>query len=143
MTLVSVEIAEHLSRRQKELKRGFSAPLNAERNGGTHILNIYGKRRFMVLYVQDVENTSRLMGITTENIAATLVTSTLVSKAVMLVNNKDFEAERKYQVCLSFAKRLLANGSISQEEFTQIDTILLKKYQPLLSVLLSGNDLIN
>ena len=40
------------------------------------------------------------------------------------------------------AKAMLEKGIISQEEFTKIGTILLEKYKPTLSTLLSGKPLI-
>lgn len=39
-------------------------------------------------------------------------------------------------------KAMLKKGIISEEEFTKIDTMLLEKYKPTLSTLLSGNPLI-
>ena len=58
------------------------------------------------------------------------------------MNEAEFHAEKMYLLCLGAAKEILKRGIISEEEFTQIDTILLEKYKPTLSTLLSGKDLI-
>lgn len=58
------------------------------------------------------------------------------------MNETEFHAEKMYLLCLGAAKEMLKRGIISEEEFTQIDTILLEKYKPTLSTLLSGKDLI-
>lgn len=58
------------------------------------------------------------------------------------MNEAEFHAEKMYLLCLGAAKEMLKRGIISEEEFTQIDTILLEKYKPTLSTLLSGKDLI-
>lgn len=52
-----------------------------------------------------------------------------------------WDDKRMYQMSVSIAKSMLEKGIISEEEFTQIDTILLKKYRPILGTLLSGNPL--
>lgn len=59
------------------------------------------------------------------------------------MSEQDFEAEKKYQTALSLAKSMLKSGIISENEFTQIDTMLINKYRPILSMLLLGKDLIN
>jgi len=59
-----------------------------------------------------------------------------------MMDKEQFRAERLYQISLSIAKSMLEKGTISEEEYTQIDTILLKKYRPILGTLLSGNPLI-
>ena len=58
------------------------------------------------------------------------------------MDKEQFRAERLYQISLSIAKSMLEKGTISEEEYTQIDTILLEKYRPILGTLLSGNPLI-
>jgi len=58
------------------------------------------------------------------------------------MNEEEFRAEKIYLLCLGTAREMLKRGIISEEEFTQIDTILLEKYKPTLSTLLSGKDLI-
>ena len=51
-------------------------------------------------------------------------------------------AEKMYLLCIGTAKEMLKKGVISEEEYAKIDTILLEKYKPTLSTLLSGKDLI-
>lgn len=53
------------------------------------------------------------------------------------MNNEQFELEKKYQASILCFKQMLENGKITQEEYQQIDTILLKKYRPLLGSLCS------
>ena len=79
------------------------------------------------------------MEITTENIVHALVMLPTGSKAVCQVT--EFESEKKYQVTHSIAKMLLEGAIIDEEEYMKIDTILLAKYHPFLSTLLSGKTL--
>lgn len=58
------------------------------------------------------------------------------------MNEAEFHAEKMYLLCLGTAKAMLKKGVISEEDFTKIDTMLLKKYKPTLSTLLSGKPLI-
>jgi len=58
------------------------------------------------------------------------------------MDKEEFRAERLYRMSLSVAKSMLKKGLISKEEFSEIDTILLKKYRPTLGTLLSGKPLI-
>lgn len=58
------------------------------------------------------------------------------------MSEAEFHVEKMYLLCLGTAKAMLKKGIISEEEFTKIDTMLLKKYKPTLSTLLSGKPLI-
>lgn len=58
------------------------------------------------------------------------------------MNEAEFHAEKMYLLCLGTAKTMLKKGVTSEEEFTKIDTMLLEKYKPTLSTLLSGKPLI-
>lgn len=69
------------------------------------------------------------------------VISPIVSE-VERMSEEEFRAEKMYLLCLGTAKTMLEKGVISEEEFTKIDTMLLEKYKPTLSTLLSGNPLI-
>lgn len=42
-----------------------------------------------------------------------------------------------YHMALSMAKTMLERGLLSQEEYAEMDTILLKKYRPYLGSLFS------
>ena len=44
-----------------------------------------------------------------------------------------------YYMALSMAKTMLEKGLLSPEEYAEIDTILLQKYQPYLGSLFSEN----
>lgn len=57
------------------------------------------------------------------------------------MDKEQFRAEHLYQMSLSVAKSMLEKGVISEKEFSEIDTILLKKYRPTLGTLLSGKPL--
>lgn len=58
------------------------------------------------------------------------------------MSDEEFRVEKMYLLCLGTAREMLKRGIISEDEFTKIDTMLLKKYKPTLSTLLSGKDLI-
>lgn len=81
------------------------------------------------------------MEIPSGNTAPTSVISETVSKAVKRMDKEQFRAERLYQMSISVAKSMLEKGVISEKEFSEIDTILLKKYRPPLGTLLSGKPL--
>jgi len=57
------------------------------------------------------------------------------------MSREEFRAERLYLMSLFVAKSMLKKGIISEGEFKQVDTILLKKYRPALGTLLSGKPL--
>lgn len=53
----------------------------------------------------------------------------------------EFESELMYCMSLSVAKSMLKKGLVTEDEYRQIDTILIKKHRPLLGTLLSENPL--
>ena len=53
------------------------------------------------------------------------------------VNSVDFQNEMMYQTTMSLARKMLREGLISEEEYRQIDTIFLEKYQPVFGTLFS------
>ena len=57
------------------------------------------------------------------------------------MDKEQFRAEKLYQMSLSIAESMFKKGILSKEEFTEIDTILLKKYRPILGTLLAGKPL--
>lgn len=81
------------------------------------------------------------MVIHTGNIALMNAMPEAVSKAVMVMDEKQFRAEKMYRISLSVAKSMLEKGVISKEEYSEIDTILLEKYRPTLGTLLAGKPL--
>ena len=63
-------------------------------------------------------------------------------KAADKMEREQFRAERLYLMSLSVAKSMLDKGIISRDEYSEIDTILLKQYRPPLATLLAGKRLI-
>lgn len=57
------------------------------------------------------------------------------------MDKKQFRAEKLYRISLSVTKVMLEKGVISKEEYSEIDTILLEKYRPILGTLLAGKPL--
>lgn len=57
------------------------------------------------------------------------------------MSREQFKAERLYLVSRSVAKSMLREGIISEEEYEEIDIILLEKYRPVLGTLLAGRPL--
>ena len=54
------------------------------------------------------------------------------------MSEEQFRNEKLYQVTMHMARRMLSQGLISEEEYRQIDTIFLEKYQPVFGTLFSG-----
>ena len=61
---------------------------------------------------------------------------------MVMMDKEEFQAEKMYQMGLYIAKAMLKEGLITEEEFSEIDTILLDLYRPVLSTLLAGKPLI-
>ena len=59
-----------------------------------------------------------------------------------MITQKEFNAERRYQTAIIFAKKMLDEGIINHKDYAEIDTKLLEKYRPTMSTLLSGKPLI-
>ena len=51
------------------------------------------------------------------------------------MNEKQFEAEMNYQAAIEIADSFRKRGLLTEEEYHQIDTILLQKYRPTLGSL--------
>ena len=56
---------------------------------------------------------------------------------VAMVSKDDFRNEKLYQATMGMARKMLSEGLISEEEYRQIDTIFLAKYQPVFGTLFS------
>ena len=69
-----------------------------------------------------------------ENIVLGLVSLMLVER-VMAMDKEKFDAILLYKTTMAMAKTMLKNGLISAEEYTEIDTIIAKKYELDLSVI--------
>ena len=71
-----------------------------------------------------------------ENTVPTSATSDIGSEADSMSRN-DFQKEKLYQATMSMARKMLHDGLISEEEYRQVDTIFLEKYQPGFGTLFS------
>lgn len=60
---------------------------------------------------------------------------------ISYMSKGEFESELMYCMSLSVAKSMLKKGLVTEVEYRQIDTILIKKHRPLLGTLLSENPL--
>lgn len=55
------------------------------------------------------------------------------------MRKEQYRADMLYQVSLSVAKSMRAKGFITADEYAEIDSMLLAKYQPYLGRLISEN----
>ncbi|MCD7805640.1 MAG: hypothetical protein LUH03_10970 [Oscillospiraceae bacterium] len=55
------------------------------------------------------------------------------------MTKEQFKEEKNYQASKMCFRQMLEKGIITQEEYKQIGTILLEKYQPILGSLFFGN----
>ena len=53
------------------------------------------------------------------------------------MSKEEMRNEKLYQTTMHMVKKLLENGTITAEEYRQIDTIFLEKYHPIFGALLS------
>lgn len=75
--------------------------------------------------------------ISEESIAAMRAILQTVSKVVTVVSKDEFRNEKLYQTTMHIVRKMLEDGIISEEEYRQIDTIFLEKYQPVFGTLFS------
>lgn len=57
------------------------------------------------------------------------------------MTKEQFKEEKNYQASKMCFRQMLEKGVITQEEYKQIDTILIEKYQPFLGSLFFENHL--
>lgn len=81
------------------------------------------------------------MAIQKENTVPMAATLQTASKAVIAVNEEQFEREKLYQASMSMFRVMRENGLITEEQYALIDTKMLQKYQPLLGTLFAANPL--
>lgn len=79
------------------------------------------------------------IGVSIGSIAPMPVMSRNGFKAVVSVRKEQYRADMLYQVSLTVAKTMRAKGLITADEYAEIDTVLLAKYQPYLGRLISEN----
>ena len=77
------------------------------------------------------------MEMRTENTAPMSATSQTASKAVMAVNEDQFEREKLYQATMNMFQAMLKDGLITEEQYSIIDTKMREKYQPIFGTLFS------
>ena len=69
----------------------------------------------------------------TANIAdASVISGTGLETAM---SKEEFRNEKLYQTTMHLARKMLSDGLISEDEYRQIDTIFLDKYQPVFGTL--------
>lgn len=73
----------------------------------------------------------------TANTALTPVTSQTGLKAVIPMNDEQFEREKLYQASMEMFRKMLDQGLITEEEYEVIDTKMNEKYRPIIGTLLS------
>lgn len=76
------------------------------------------------------------MVIAAGNIAAMNVIS-LTGLEVAAMSKEEFRNEKLYQTTMHLVRKMLSEGIISEDEYRQIDTIFLEKYQPVFGTLFS------
>ena len=55
------------------------------------------------------------------------------------MTTEEYRNDMLYHAALSIGKTMLEKGLISEEEYAEMDTVLLQKYQPYMGILLSDN----
>ena len=52
-----------------------------------------------------------------------------------MMTKEQFQGEVNYRISMNIAARFLKKGLITEREYAKIDTIMLKKYEPILGSL--------
>ena len=86
--------------------------------------------------VHIVERRSLSTAIAEGSIAVTNATS-LTGLEVAAMSKEEFKNEKLYQTTMHLVRQMLSEGIISEDEYCQIDTIFLEKYQPVFGTLFS------
>ena len=66
----------------------------------------------------------------------------LDSERVYIMNDEDFNNEMHYHLTMHYVRQLKRDGAISDEEYQEIDEMLLKKHRPIIGTLLAGKSLL-
>ena len=133
--------AESHCARHQARKRLSSVLLIVVSNGGTRTRNKWCAKQCTPSSALVAESHSQLTAIPAASIAVTTAMSWRASKDANRMTEKQFQAEKQYQVALMMAKTLHEKGLLTREEYATIDAILLDKFQPYLGALLSDNAL--
>lgn len=81
----------------------------------------------------------RPMNMKKENFVAMSAILFFVLRREQAMNKQRIQADVKYQLSISLARRLADGGVISRAYFNKIDRLLLEKYNPYLGRLFSPN----
>lgn len=111
--------------------------INAALHGGIATLTGCSGKLFIVSNARTVGRNFMFMEISAGSTVAMRVISQTVLKAVVLMTKDEFRREKLYQTTMSLSRKMLEEGIISEEEYRQIDTIFLAKYQPVFGTLFS------
>ena len=84
----------------------------------------------MNLHAASAESRSRHMGMPTVSIAPINAISRTGLGVISLTEKEQNVNEIRYQVSMSFARRLLDEGTITEECYNDFDTKMQQKYQP-------------
>jgi len=137
----SVCNAESRYVRNRARRRSSFVLPTADSNGGTVTRNRFLVERYTPSLALVAESHSQLTAIPAASIAVTTAMSWRASKDANRMTEKQFQAEKQYQVALAMAKTLLEKGLLTREEYAAIDATLLDKFKPCLGALLSDNAL--
>ena len=61
----------------------------------------------------------------------------LGSEVVMAMTEEQFDREKRYQASMNMFQAMLKDGTITEEQYTIIDTKMREKYQPIIGTLFS------
>ncbi|HNX04580.1 MAG TPA: hypothetical protein PKI32_03725 [Opitutales bacterium] len=73
----------------------------------------------------------------TASTAPTPVISKIGSKAVADMNDEQFEREKLYQASMEMFHAMLAQGLITEDEYSTIESKMREKYSPIIGTLSS------
>ena len=79
------------------------------------------------------------MGMPTGSTAPIPATSKAATEGGAPVTSEQFNAEKDYQAARQIAESFRKQGLLTDEEFAEIDTILLQKFRPSLGTLFAEN----
>ena len=124
---------------RREKGRRNSAAQNADRHGGIHIRRRSGEERFIPSPAVIAASLSPLTATAVENTAVMIAIFLTGSGAVTADEQRRITERYALSRPLSIAVEMLANRLITEQEYAEIDTILLQKYRPYLGMLFSEN----
>ena len=92
----------------------------------------------MISNVLTAARSFKSTGINAENIAVMSAFLRSDSRTVVFMSKEELKNEKLYQTTMYMVRKLFEDGTITEEEYRQIDTIFLEKYLPIFGTLLSG-----